>query len=841
MESMHSLLKRQLKRHLGNADAIPKEWEALIDAVNEAYRQMDTDREMLERTLDFSSQELIQANSEMRAVFQAFPDLLFRTDNKGTILDYQASATTDLHFLREKVIGKQIYDLFTEDIGKKFGKAIDQVQETRIVVSIEYSLAMLDNELFYEARLLPLFENQVIIIIRDITKRKRAEEALRESERRLSEIIDFAPDATFAINNEGRVIAWNRAIEEMTGVKASEMLGKGNYEYSLPFYGVRRPILIDLVFISDEEIREKYHFVRKEGAIITAEAEVPVRGTRRELAGKVSPLYDNMGKIVGAIESIRDITKRKRAEAALRDSEEKYRTLVENVNIGVYRNTGGPQGRFIEANPAMLKIFGYDSVEEFMGIAVSDLYQNQDDRKLFIEEITRNGFVNNKELPLRKKDGTPIWVSVNASVQYDENGGIKWMDGVLEDITERRLAEETVRESERRLADIIDFLPNATFVIDREGRVISWNHVIETMTGVKAEEILGKGDFEYALPFYGERRPILIDLVLKPDEEIEKRYARIERQPDGSLVGEGYIPNLKGGEFYFLGNAAPLYDFQGNLVGAIQSIRDITQRKKAEEELKRHRDNLEILVAERTAELAEARDRAEEADRLKSAFLATMSHELRTPLNSVIGFTGILLQGLVGPLNNEQRKQLNMVKSSANHLLDLINDVLDLSKIESGRMDLQIEVFDMNKLIDRTMSAMKPLAEKKKIILNSLVFPSVGRITSDPRRVQQILVNLIGNAIKFTDRGEVRIECAVSNGWLKASVIDTGIGIKPEDMRHLFETFRQIDSGLARLREGSGLGLAICRRLAEALGGGIQVESTWGVGSAFTLTLPAER
>ncbi len=175
MDKMHSLLKRQLKRHLGEMDAIPKEWERFIDAVNEAYRQIDTDREMLERSLDFSSQELVQANSEMRAVLQAFPDLLFRTDRDGIVLHYQTAESKDLHFLQGEVVGRQISNVFPEDIGGNLNEAIKRVQETRSLVNMEYSVAKQDSEHFYEARLLPLLESQIIIIIRDITERKKLE------------------------------------------------------------------------------------------------------------------------------------------------------------------------------------------------------------------------------------------------------------------------------------------------------------------------------------------------------------------------------------------------------------------------------------------------------------------------------------------------------------------------------------------------------------------------------------------------------------------------------------------------------------------------------------------
>ncbi len=264
----------------------------------------------------------------------------------------------------------------------------------------------------------------------------------------------------------------------------------------------------------------------------------------------------------------------------------------------------------------------------------------------------------------------------------------------------------------------------------------------------------------------------------------------------------------------------------------------LEERRRTEEELRKHRDHLEGLVKERTAELVVAKDRAEESDRLKSAFLAVMSHELRTPLNSIIGFTGIVLQGLAGPLSEEQAKQLGMVQGSARHLLELINDVLDISKIEAGEVEIDPKAFDVREAIEKAAQKVGLSAEKKGLALTVDVAPEVGRITSDRRRFEQIVVNLVNNAVKFTEKGEVRVECCLSEDRLVTCVKDTGIGIKPEDLGKLFEAFRQLGDGLSRPQEGTGLGLSICKKLVALLGGGIRVESKPGEGSVFTFTLP---
>ncbi len=258
-------------------------------------------------------------------------------------------------------------------------------------------------------------------------------------------------------------------------------------------------------------------------------------------------------------------------------------------------------------------------------------------------------------------------------------------------------------------------------------------------------------------------------------------------------------------------------------------------------QVKNHEEQLESLVGERTAELKIAMEKAQAADMIKSAFLATMSHELRTPLNSIIGFTGILLQNLAGPLNDEQRKQLSMVQGSARHLLDLINDVLDISKIEAGQLTLSVSAFNVKGSVEKVLNMVMPMAEKKGLTLVTEIGEDVGTSMTDQRRLEQVVLNLLNNAVKFTEQGFISLSCRKEGDKYLLSVADSGIGIKKEDIEGLFQPFHQLDTGLSRKHEGTGLGLSICRKLLNMMGGDISVRSKPGEGSTFTISFPGEK
>jgi len=395
----------------------------------------------------------------------------------------------------------------------------------------------------------------------------------------------------------------------------------------------------------------------------------------------------------------------------------------------------------------------------------------------------------------------------------------------LRDLTgqlEQRVAERTVdlKESERRLSSIIDFLPDATLVIDREGKVIAWNRAMERVTGIQCDSILGKGEYAYAIPFYGERRPILIDLVLNPDNNYEQKYDGFKREGH-TLFGETRSEHLKNETVHIFAAASALIDSNGKVVGAIETLRDITEWKRVENEL------------------IQARLTAEEATKAKSAFLANMSHEIRTPMNGVMGMTSLLLDT---PLTTEQRDYARTVQNSADALLTIINDILDFSKIEAGKLEFEHIDFDLRLTLEKIAELVSIKADEKGIEFANYVHPDLpSLLQGDPGRLRQIILNLATNAIKFTSSGEVVIEVTLidehSEGVeIQFVVKDTGIGIPKARLNRLFKSFSQVDGSTTRKFGGTGLGLSISKRLVEMMDGQIGVESDEGKGSTFWFT-----
>jgi PAS domain S-box-containing protein len=395
-----------------------------------------------------------------------------------------------------------------------------------------------------------------------------------------------------------------------------------------------------------------------------------------------------------------------------------------------------------------------------------------------------------------------------------------------------RVAETRALQSQRELQENRNLLKALTdasstliYVFDCEGRAMLMNETCARVFGANREDLIGRRREE----------------MMSEDDAEAHRTTDIEVIISGETLVTEEVLHQSAHMITFLSVKFPLRDLNDRIyaVGGIST--DISELRETQRQLADSNTRLERIVTERTRELVAARDRAEESDRTKTAFLSTVSHELRTPLNSIIGFSDVLLHGLSGPLAPDQTRQLEIIRESADLLLKLINEILDVSRIEAGRLQLHFETFDLAALLQRRTEAVRPAAAGKGLEMRCSLEDGVGAIRSDPKRVAQIVSNLLSNAIKFTDAGSVTLVASADQARsIHIEVVDTGRGISAEDIDLIFMPFVQLPTGASRYSEGTGLGLAISLHLARALGGNIDVVSEPGRGTRFILTLPRD-
>ena len=555
---------------------------------------------------------------------------------------------------------------------------------------------------------------------------------------------------------------------------------------------------------------------------------------------EISLLEEAAGDISFALDNLAQDEKRLHAETIAKNEKHFSGTMIESMpGILYFYNE---QGQFLRWNQNFEIVSGYSHAEIAQMHPLDFFSENEKEHlKQKIAEVFEKG-QSYVEASFMTRNGHFIpYFFTGRRIIFDD---MPCLVGMGIDISERTKVEQELHKIQGRLEAVIENLREGLVIADEDGDLLSWNP--------KSLRILGFTDLEEGRARQREFTDIfeiytLNGTKIPPDQWPLNRVRQGETLDDFQAkvrrVGSDWERTISyTGSRINYGNDKTL---------AFLTLQDITQRTKEETALRGTKNELERQVAARTRDLQKALVRAEAADKIKSSFLATMSHELRTPLNSIIGFTGILLQNLAGPLNTEQTRQLGMVQSSAHHLLELINDVLDISKIEANQIEIRPVIFNLDSSVEKIIASIQPMAERKNLTLETFSSPSLGEMLSDQRRVEQILLNLLNNAIKFTEKGSVQLKIEIIPDFrlspntvpypvAQFQVIDTGIGIKPEDLNTLFQPFRQLDSGLTRQHEGTGLGLAICRRLAKLLKGNISARSEWTKGSEFTVTLPLQ-
>jgi PAS domain S-box-containing protein len=601
-------------------------------------------------------------------------------------------------------------------------------------------------------------------------------------------------------------------------VSASQLIQPGESRWEIVMKG-------ESVYETGKEISLSYTSVKEEG--LSALALLPISHQRQVIGcfGLASHTLSEVPETARAVldtiaAQVGTIIARLQAEEIMRQSQVDQQTMFDSSDdfLIVIDRAGG---KILQVNQVVNRRLGYQD-GELLGQSTFNLLPsrlNETVEKNFIAILA--GATNTTDIPLITKNGVEIPVETRVSVCMWK--GQPALFGVSRDITRRKQMEDALRESEEKAHALLNATNDAVYLLDIHGTVLGLNENGARRFNRSSAEMLGKCFYDFfPLPLNKERK-----------ENITKVFQT------------GIPVNVLGERdgVWMENTIYPIFDAQGNVIKIAVFSRDITRQRTAEikraqlfDEVKSARAQLQ----ERAERLEDANARLKELDRIKSQFLANMSHELRTPLNSIIGFSEVLQDGLLGEFSDQQHSALEEIHRSSRHLLDLITDLLDFSRIENGHMTLHKTTFNLCELLDDVNTIIHPLVAKKSQELDIRQETGMPLICADRLRLKQILVNLLGNASKFTpEGGHITLACSLKdNGQLLFSVADDGIGIRPEDQEIIFEEFRQVDGTVTRTETGSGLGLTISKRLVELAGGQIWVESQLGKGAVFSFLLP---
>ncbi len=644
--------------------------------------------------------------------------------------------------------------------------------------------------------------------------------ALRTNGELFSRIFDCSSNAMSIIElANGRIIDVNRTWTEMTGVARAAALGRTSLELGIWADPAERATCIAAL--------ERSGRVREHGITLTTRS-----GPRQfMLAGEI---FETGGARL-ALWECRDVTDLKRSDAERRENEARLRYLSDHLPHGLlYQLEMGADGsrRFTYISAAVERLHGLTTTAV---LADAQLLYSQilpEDRLLFAQREAEAQAAQapfSIEVRYRHPAGAVRWIQLTSAPRSTLQGGVMW-DGIETDITDRKLAEENLRESEARLRTMADTAMEGIMFLER-GVVIDANLILARMFGYdRPEELIGVNSLE---------------AFLTPESRL-----RIEHRIRHDIGGvQEVIGRRKDGSTFILQTDARAVTYQGRSARIVACL-DVTERKARDDELENYRTHLEELVAERTAALqrahletegarlaaVDARLSAERANQAKSAFLSSMSHEIRTPLNAVLGYAQLLTRDRM--LSEAQRKAVEVINRSGEHLLALINDILDMSRLEAGHTTSNPEDVDLHGLLDNIKSMFFQRARDKGLRLELVLAVDLPQfVRLDQRKLRQILLNLLSNAVKFTAEGEIVLCALMADGRLRVTVRDTGCGIAEQDLPRLFQPFIQAPAP-SRHGEGSGLGLALSRGFAEVMGGSLSAVSEPQQGTTLTLEVP---
>lgn len=543
------------------------------------------------------------------------------------------------------------------------------------------------------------------------------------------------------------------------------------------------------------------------------------------LSWKCTPVGDQIFAIARDTSSVY-IQNQKSIERARREAEEKFRETFEHAGVGM--SHAHMDGTITLVNQELCEILGYRR-EELLQKTIFELLANDDEptpEDMLSDLVGKKISKLVRERKFTKKDGTPIWILLTTSAVHDESGKLKYFILAHKDITKRKFTEESLKKSEKSIRSLIEAIPQMVWTSDASGKPTYYNRRWYEYTGL-SENASMTGEWE---------------TVIHPDD----RGRVLKQWKNAVAFGESYeiefrLRHAMNGTYRWqLGRTIPSYDDKSKVISWLGTCTDIDDQKRTQDQLQQSLNQLKRSTAERSRLMANERA-AVEASRLKSEFLANMTHEIRTPLNGVIAMTGLLRKTT---LDQQQREYTEIINHSAESLLEIVNDILDLSKIEAGKLELEQVDFDLEKVLEGVSRVLETAASNKALELSINISKKCAKFfRGDPSRIRQVVFNLAHNAIKFTEVGGVAIKIDVVSATkgrqiIRFEVTDSGVGIAPAAMDRIWDTFAQADASTTRRFGGTGLGLSICKKLVELMGGKIGATSAPSAGSTFWFEVP---
>ncbi len=783
-----------------------------------------------------TKERLKESEDRFKSLFKYAPDAYYLCDLKGKFLDGNKACEKLIGYNKKELIGKNFLKLklLTPDQIPKAAALLAKNALGQPTGPDEFTLIKKNgSKIAIEVRSAPVKiqgKTLVLGIARDITERKRMKKKLEESEEKYRTLIEKTSDIIYSTDSHGNLTYISPQISKF-GYKPEKLIGKNIIQYIYP--DDRKKIMNDFqkTITTGQESPSQFRLILNNQ-----------KDNLRWFEETGRALRDEQNKIIGITGIIRDITERKIAEHKIKESEQKYRTLFEASADGILIADIATT-KFEYANPAICKMLGY-TAKELIDKSMKDIHPKDKLDQVMAEFKSQAKEEKSlaENIPCLRKDGSIFYADINTTAIIINGKNLNV--GFFRDITQKKKLEDSLRlEKEKAINEyikintILQSIGDGVIVVDKAEKIIFLNPVAENLTGWTTKQAQGKNLTKVFNIFdekSNKKRKSPVTDALKKGEITKLANHTIIKRKDGQVIP-------------IADSASPVKNETGKINGAVLVFRDVIKERIAEKKIitaKNKQENLnqelDRKVEQRTKQLKKALEELKSLDALKDEFLNISAHELKTPLTSIIGLSELLLLKKQGSINSKQKKSLKIVNDESNRLLNIIKKILNITRIEAGKAIFDLQIVDLCPIAEKTIESLKQIAEKNKVKIICQKPSKPIFVKVDPERIQEVIYNLIDNAIKFSPQGgEIIISGKINkNNEFIFSVKDQGSGIAKAKQKKLFKKFSQLDTGFARKQEGTGLGLYISKIILDNMNGKIWVESEKGKGATFKFSLP---